>query len=88
MSTDTQEIVEHNITGLLHPVGRPGSRVLAQNIELLLENPSVREQMGIKGGENVLEAAHLFLLQIVPKMVGLTDNFLSLFVLSQVSRSI
>jgi len=49
----TQEIVEHNITGLLHPVGRPGSRVLAQNIELLLKNPSVRKQMGIKGRKKV-----------------------------------
>lgn len=49
----THEIVEHNITGLLHPVGRPGSRVLAQNIELLLKNPSVREQMGIKGRKKV-----------------------------------
>ncbi|XP_011002702.1 PREDICTED: uncharacterized protein LOC105109641 isoform X2 [Populus euphratica] len=49
----TQEIVEHNITGLLHPVGHPGSRVLAQNIELLLKNPSLREQMGIKGRKKV-----------------------------------
>uniref|UniRef100_B9NBL4 Uncharacterized protein n=1 Tax=Populus trichocarpa TaxID=3694 RepID=B9NBL4_POPTR len=29
------------------------SRVLAQNIELVLKNPSVREQMGIKGSKKV-----------------------------------
>ncbi|KAJ6394577.1 hypothetical protein OIU77_023727 [Salix suchowensis] len=49
----SKEIVEHNITGLLHPVGRPGTRVLAQNIEFLLKNPSAREHMGIQGRKKV-----------------------------------
>ncbi|KAG5229084.1 glycosyltransferase [Salix suchowensis] len=49
----SKEIVEHNITGLLHPVGRPGTRVLAQNIEFLLKNPSTREHMGIQGRKKV-----------------------------------
>ncbi|XP_050232839.1 uncharacterized protein LOC126681337 [Mercurialis annua] len=49
----TKEIVEHNITGLVHPVGRPGSQVLAQNLRHLLRNPSAREQMGMKGRKKV-----------------------------------
>ncbi|KDP37187.1 hypothetical protein JCGZ_06243 [Jatropha curcas] len=49
----TKEIVEHNVTGLLHPVGRLGTRVLAQNMRYLLKNPSVREQMGMNGRKNV-----------------------------------
>ncbi|XP_042490624.1 uncharacterized protein LOC122070520 isoform X2 [Macadamia integrifolia] len=49
----TKEIVDHNITGLLHPIGHQGSKVLAQNIQLLLENPTVREQMAIKGRRKV-----------------------------------
>ncbi|GAB4850163.1 hypothetical protein Ancab_029458 [Ancistrocladus abbreviatus] len=49
----TKEIVENNVTGLLHPVGRPGTKVLAQNLRFLLENPSTRKQMGMKGREKV-----------------------------------
>ncbi|EEF34183.1 glycosyltransferase, putative [Ricinus communis] len=49
----TKEIVEHNVTGLLHPVGRPGTHVLAQNLRFLLRNPSVREQMGMAGRKKV-----------------------------------
>ncbi|XP_021736806.1 uncharacterized protein LOC110703328 [Chenopodium quinoa] len=49
----TKEIVEQNITGLLHPVGRPGTKVLAENLRYLLKNPSVRQQMGLKGREKV-----------------------------------
>ncbi|KAJ4951763.1 hypothetical protein NE237_028595 [Protea cynaroides] len=49
----TKEIADHNVTGLLHPVGHPGSQVLAQNIQFLLENPSAREQMGICGRKKV-----------------------------------
>ncbi|XP_010465589.1 PREDICTED: uncharacterized protein LOC104745912 [Camelina sativa] len=49
----TKEIVEHNVTGLLHPVGRPGNKFLAQNLLLLLRNPSTRLQLGNQGREKV-----------------------------------
>ncbi|XP_027344672.1 uncharacterized protein LOC113857122 [Abrus precatorius] len=49
----TQEIVEHNVTGLLHPIGRPGNHVLAQNLRFLLENRLAREQMGMQGRKKV-----------------------------------
>lgn len=49
----TLEIVEHNITGLLHPVGRPGTKVLAKNLLYLLNNPSEREKMGMRGKSKV-----------------------------------
>ncbi|KAJ8756066.1 hypothetical protein K2173_024613 [Erythroxylum novogranatense] len=52
-SGGTKELVDHNVTGLLHPVGRPGSRVLAENLQFLLENPSVRLQMGMEGRRKV-----------------------------------
>ncbi|XP_008793434.1 uncharacterized protein LOC103709725 [Phoenix dactylifera] len=51
----TQEIVEHNVTGLLHPVGREGTQTLAQNIQYLLNNPSAREKMGLRGRHKVQE---------------------------------
>ncbi|CAN8259171.1 unnamed protein product [Cochlearia groenlandica] len=49
----TREIVEHNVTGLLHPVGRQGNKVLAQNLLFLLRNPSTRLHLGNKGREKV-----------------------------------
>ncbi|XP_021731949.1 uncharacterized protein LOC110698743 [Chenopodium quinoa] len=49
----TKEIVEQNITGLLHPVGHPGTKVLAENLRYLLKNPSIRQQMGLRGREKV-----------------------------------
>ncbi|XP_047157876.1 uncharacterized protein LOC124828585 [Vigna umbellata] len=49
----TQEIVEHNVTGLLHPVGHPGNLVLAQNLRFLLKNQSARKQMGVEGRKKV-----------------------------------
>ncbi|KAL2338097.1 hypothetical protein Fmac_012543 [Flemingia macrophylla] len=49
----TQEIVDHNVTGLLHPIGRTGNHVLAQNLRFLLENRLAREQMGIEGRKKV-----------------------------------
>ncbi|XP_054784376.1 uncharacterized protein LOC129291172 isoform X2 [Prosopis cineraria] len=49
----TREIVEHNITGLLHPTGHPGNPILAQNLRFLLENRSTREQMGMEGRKKV-----------------------------------
>ncbi|KAK9677146.1 hypothetical protein RND81_11G123700 [Saponaria officinalis] len=49
----TKEIVDQNITGLLHPVGRPGTKVLAENLRYLLKNPTVRHQMGAEGREKV-----------------------------------
>ncbi|XP_057772981.1 uncharacterized protein LOC130992388 [Salvia miltiorrhiza] len=52
-SGGTREIVEHNVTGLLHPLGRPGCQVLARNLEFLLENPSARQEMGMRGREKV-----------------------------------
>ncbi|XP_050384711.1 uncharacterized protein LOC126801257 [Argentina anserina] len=49
----TKEIVDHNVTGLLHPLGHPGTQVLAKNLRLLLKNPELRKQMGLKGREKV-----------------------------------
>ena len=49
----TKEIVERNVTGLLHPVGRPGAPILAENIRFLLKNPLARKEMGTKGREKV-----------------------------------
>lgn len=49
----TKEIVEHNVTGLLHPTGHPGTQVLAQNMRFLLKNPAVRERMGAEGRKKV-----------------------------------
>ncbi|KAL9244655.1 hypothetical protein vseg_018413 [Gypsophila vaccaria] len=49
----TKEIVDQNVTGILHPVGRPGTKVLAENLRYLLKNPTVRHQMGAKGREKV-----------------------------------
>lgn len=50
-SGGTREIVEHNVTGLLHPLGRPGTQVLAKNLEFLLQNPAARQEMGMRGRE-------------------------------------
>ncbi|KAI3418982.1 Glycos_transf_1 domain-containing protein, partial [Psidium guajava] len=49
----TKEIVEHNETGLLHPPGKRGAKALALNLRFLLKNPSVREQMGMRGRRKV-----------------------------------
>ena len=49
----TREIVEHNVTGLLHPTGHPGSKFLAQNLRFLLRNRSAREKMGMAGRKKV-----------------------------------
>ncbi|GMY34257.1 spore coat protein sa, partial [Fagus crenata] len=49
----TKAIVDHNVTGLLHPLGHPGTRVLAQNLGFLLKNPLAREQMGMEGRKKV-----------------------------------
>lgn len=49
----TREIVDHNVTGLLHPLGRPGTHILAQNLRFLLKNPLAREQMGMEGRKKV-----------------------------------
>lgn len=49
----TKEIVEHNVTGLLHPIGRGGNHVLAQNLRFLLENQLAREKMGMNGRNKV-----------------------------------
>lgn len=54
----TKEIVEHNVTGLLHPLGRNGAQVLAKNLKFLLQNPSARQELGMKGREKV-EKMHL-----------------------------
>ncbi|KAH7866194.1 hypothetical protein Vadar_016917 [Vaccinium darrowii] len=49
----TKDIVEHNKTGLLHPLGRPGVQVLSENLRFLLKNPSARQEMGNRGREKV-----------------------------------
>ncbi|KAG2328263.1 hypothetical protein Bca52824_010991 [Brassica carinata] len=45
----TKEIVEHNVTGLLHPMGRLGNKDLAHNLLFLLRNKEARLRMGIEG---------------------------------------
>ncbi|RDX75927.1 bshA, partial [Mucuna pruriens] len=49
----TQEIVEHNVTGLVHPIGHLGNEVLAQNVGFLLKNQLARKQMGVEGKKKV-----------------------------------
>jgi len=49
----TKEIVEHNVSGLLHPIRPKGNRVLARNLQFLLENRLAREQMGMNGRRKV-----------------------------------
>lgn len=49
----TREIVEDNVTGLLHPVGQKGTQILSQHIRFLLDNESARVEMGRKGREKV-----------------------------------
>ncbi|XP_072985488.1 uncharacterized protein [Typha latifolia] len=51
----TKEIVENKVTGLLHPIGREGKQTLAENIQFLLSNPSVRKKMGMIGRQRVQE---------------------------------
>ncbi|KAK1312151.1 hypothetical protein QJS10_CPA07g00509 [Acorus calamus] len=50
----TGEIVVNNVTGLLHPVGRPGTHTLAKNIDFFLNNRKTREQMGMSGRVKVV----------------------------------
>ncbi|XP_070666933.1 uncharacterized protein [Malus domestica] len=38
----TKEIVEHNVTGLLHPVGHDGTRGLAENLRFLLKMCAIK----------------------------------------------
>ncbi|KAM2117169.1 hypothetical protein ACFX1Q_010332 [Malus domestica] len=38
----TKEIVEHNVTGLLHPVGHDGTRGLAENHRFLLKMCAIK----------------------------------------------
>ncbi|XP_047340969.1 uncharacterized protein LOC124944687 [Impatiens glandulifera] len=55
----TKEIVEINVTGLLHPVGHhQGTQVLAKNLEFLVKNSSVRQEMG-RNGRNKVEKMYL-----------------------------
>ncbi|CAN6442172.1 unnamed protein product [Victoria cruziana] len=65
----TREIVEHNITGLLHPLGGKGVQALADNLEFLLYNPSVRKAMGAKGREKLVilffATIHVLALQLL-----------------------
>ncbi|CAL5199859.1 unnamed protein product [Lathyrus oleraceus] len=50
----TKEIVEHNVTGLVHPIGRTaGNDILAQNLVYLLKNQLARKQMGMEGRKKV-----------------------------------
>ncbi|XP_044484846.1 uncharacterized protein LOC123210512 isoform X2 [Mangifera indica] len=63
----TKEIVEHNVTGLLHPPGHLGSPVLAQNLRFLLKNPSARKQMGMEGRKKV---GKMYLKQHMYKKLG------------------
>ncbi|KAK9066258.1 hypothetical protein SSX86_013579 [Deinandra increscens subsp. villosa] len=49
----TKEIVEHNVSGLLHPIGHPGTPVLSKHLRYLLKNPIERQRLGLEGREKV-----------------------------------
>ncbi|KAI3777803.1 hypothetical protein L1987_47606 [Smallanthus sonchifolius] len=49
----TEEIVEHNVSGLLHPTGHPGTTVLSKHLQYLLKNPSERRRLGLEGRDKV-----------------------------------
>jgi glycosyltransferase involved in cell wall biosynthesis len=51
----TPEIVEHGVTGLLHPVGDEGQEVLADNILTLMNNRDLVKTMGDAGSKRVDE---------------------------------
>ena len=51
----TPEIVEHGVTGLLHPVGIEGQEKLAHNIVMLMKNRDVAKTMGDAGARRVKE---------------------------------
>ncbi|XP_023770335.1 uncharacterized protein LOC111918951 [Lactuca sativa] len=52
-SGGTKEIVEQNVTGLLHPIGHQGTSILSKNLQYLLKNPSERQRMGLQGRQKV-----------------------------------
>ncbi|XP_076911657.1 uncharacterized protein LOC143607943 [Bidens hawaiensis] len=49
----TKEIVEHNVSGLVHIVGHPGTTVLSKHLQYLLKYPSERQRLGLEGRERV-----------------------------------
>ncbi|KAI3786054.1 hypothetical protein L1987_45181 [Smallanthus sonchifolius] len=49
----TKEIVEHNVTGLVHPIGHPGTTVLSKHLQYLLKNPLEQQRLGLEGREKV-----------------------------------
>ncbi|CAM6043057.1 unnamed protein product [Sphagnum compactum] len=49
----TKEILESNVTGVFHPVGKVGIPVLARHLRWLLDHPDLGIQMGEKGRERV-----------------------------------
>jgi len=49
----TKEILESNVTGVLHPVGKVGIPVLARHLRWLLDHPDLGIQMGERGRERV-----------------------------------
>ncbi|CAA7013713.1 unnamed protein product [Microthlaspi erraticum] len=51
----TKEMVRHNVTGLLHSMGRSGNKELARNLLFLLRNPDKRLQFGVQGRKKVEE---------------------------------
>jgi glycosyltransferase involved in cell wall biosynthesis len=51
----TPEIVEHGVTGLLHPAGIEGQERLADNILTLMKNRDIAKAMGDAGSRRVKE---------------------------------
>jgi glycosyltransferase involved in cell wall biosynthesis len=51
----TPEIVEHGVTGLLHPAGIEGQEKLADNILTLMKNRDIAKTMGDAGSRRVKE---------------------------------
>ncbi|CAM6007520.1 unnamed protein product [Sphagnum balticum] len=49
----TKEILESNVTGVFHPVGKVGIPVLARHLRWLLDHPDLGIQMGERGRERV-----------------------------------
>jgi len=49
----TKEIVQGNISGLLHPTGQAGIPILARNLQWLLNHPELGVEMGKRGRARV-----------------------------------
>ena len=49
----TPEIVDDDVEGMLHPVGVDGIPVLAQHINIMMRNATLRKKMGLNASHKV-----------------------------------